>query len=41
MPVGVRAGIASMNQLDPHLDEASATLNANSYQTFKNIILPN
>ncbi|MGA1339713.1 MAG: ABC transporter permease subunit, partial [Pelagibacteraceae bacterium] len=40
MPVGVRAGIASMNQLDPHLDEASATLNANSYQTFKNIILP-
>ena len=40
MPVGVRAGIASMNQLDPHLDEASATLNASSYQTFKNIILP-
>tara|TARA_B100000953_G_scaffold296577_1_gene289809 strand:- start:598 stop:1122 length:525 start_codon:yes stop_codon:yes gene_type:complete len=40
MPVGVRAGIASMNQLDPHLDEASATLNASSFQTFKNIILP-
>jgi len=40
MPVGVRAGIAAMNQLDPHLDEASSTLNASSFQTFKNIILP-
>ena len=40
MPVGVRAGIASMNQLDPHLDEASMTLNASSFQTFKNIPLP-
>jgi iron(III) transport system permease protein len=40
MPVGVRAGIAAMNQLDPHLDEASTTLNASSFQTFKNIILP-
>ena len=39
MPVGVRAGIASMNQLDPHLDEASTTLNASSSQTFRNIIL--
>jgi len=29
-----------MNQLDPHLDEASSTLNASSFQTFKNIILP-
>ena len=38
MPVGVRAGIAAMNQLDPHLDEASTTLNASSFQTFKNII---
>ena len=40
MPVGVRAGIAAMNQLDPHLDEASSTLNASSFQTLKNIILP-
>jgi ABC-type spermidine/putrescine transport system permease subunit II len=40
MPVGVRAGIAAMNQLDPHLDEASSTLNASSAQTFRNIILP-
>ena len=29
-----------MNQLDPHLDEASSTLNASSAQTFRNIILP-
>jgi iron(III) transport system permease protein len=40
MPVGVRAGIAAMNQLDPHLDEASSTLNASSSQTFRNVILP-
>jgi iron(III) transport system permease protein len=40
MPVGVRAGMAAMNQLDPHLDEASSTLNASSSQTFRNIILP-
>jgi len=40
MPVGVRAGIAAMNLLDPHLDEASSTLNASSSQTFRNVILP-
>lgn len=40
MPVGVRAGIASMSQLDKSLDEASLTLGANAWQTFRNIILP-
>ncbi|NOZ32946.1 MAG: iron ABC transporter permease [Alphaproteobacteria bacterium] len=40
MPVGVRAGIASMSQLDKSLDESSLTLGANSWQTFINIILP-
>jgi iron(III) transport system permease protein len=40
MPVGVRAGIASMTQLDKSLDESSLTLGANSWQTFINIILP-
>ena len=40
MPVGVRAGIASMSQLDKSLDEASLTLGANTWQTFKKIILP-
>ncbi len=40
MPVGVRAGIASMSQLDRSLDESSLTLGANSWQTFRRIILP-
>ena len=40
MPVGVRAGIASMSQLDKSLDESSLTLGANSWQTFVNVILP-
>ena len=40
MPVGVRAGIASMSQLDKSLDESSLTLGANSWQTFMKIIVP-
>jgi iron(III) transport system permease protein len=40
MPVGVRAGVASMAQLDKSLDEASLTLGANTWQTFRRIILP-
>lgn len=40
MPVGVRAGIASMSQLDKSLDESSLTLGANSWQTFRKIIVP-
>ena len=40
MPVGVRAGIASMSQLDKSLDESSLPLGANSWQTFRRIILP-
>lgn len=40
MPVGVRAGIASMSQLDKSLDEASLTLGASSWHTFTRIILP-
>lgn len=40
MPVGVRAGIASMSQLDKSLDEASLTLGANSWQTFRRVIMP-
>ena len=40
MPVGVRAGIASMSQLDKSLDESSLTLGANSWQTFLSVILP-
>ena len=40
MPVGVRAGIASMSQLDKSLDESSLTLGANSWSTFRKVILP-
>lgn len=40
MPVGVRAGIASMSQIDKSLDESSLTLGANSWQTFRKVILP-
>ncbi len=40
MPVGVRAGIASMSQIDKSLDEASLTLGANSFTTMRKVILP-
>jgi len=40
MPVGVRAGIASMSQIDRSLDESSLTLGAGSWQTFRRVILP-
>jgi iron(III) transport system permease protein len=40
MPVGVRAGIASMSQLDRSLDESALTLGANSWQSFRTVILP-
>jgi iron(III) transport system permease protein len=40
MPVGVRAGIAAMSQLDKSLDEASLTLRASSFTTVRRVILP-
>ena len=40
MPTGIRAGIASMSQLDPSLDEASLTLGAKSFTTLRKILLP-
>jgi iron(III) transport system permease protein len=40
MPVGIRAGIASMSQLDKSLDEASWTLGANSWVTLRRVVLP-
>ena len=40
MPVGVRAGIASLAQIDKSLDEASLTLNASSWQTARHVLLP-
>jgi iron(III) transport system permease protein len=40
MPVGVRAGMASMAQIDRSLDEASTTLGARGLTTLRRILLP-
>jgi iron(III) transport system permease protein len=40
MPVGVRAGIAALAQIDRSLDEASSTLRASTLRTLRRIILP-
>ncbi len=40
MPVGIRAGLASLGQIDRSLDEASLTLRANSLRTLRLVILP-
>ncbi|MEO8848565.1 MAG: iron ABC transporter permease, partial [Casimicrobiaceae bacterium] len=39
-PVAVRAGLANLSQIDRSLDEASLTLRAGSFATFRRIILP-
>jgi iron(III) transport system permease protein len=40
MPVGVRAGIAALAQIDKTLDEASSTLRASTWRTLREVILP-
>jgi len=40
MPVGVRAGIASMAQIDKSLDEASTTLGARGGTTLRRVLMP-
>ncbi len=40
MPVGVRAGIATLSQIDKSLDEASLTLGAGSFTTVRRVVLP-
>ena len=40
MPVGVRAGMASMAQIDRSLDEASSTLGARGSTTLRRVLLP-
>jgi iron(III) transport system permease protein len=40
MPVGVRAGMAAMSQIDGSLDEASWTLGGGSLATLRRVILP-
>jgi iron(III) transport system permease protein len=40
MPVGIRSGIAALQQIDPAIEEASTDLGANSTVTFRRITLP-
>ena len=40
LPVGVRSGVASFEQLDPSLEEASSMLNASTWQTWRHVVLP-
>lgn len=40
MPVAIRAGLASLGQIDRSLDEASLTLGARSFATLRRVILP-
>jgi len=40
MPVGVRAGIATLSQIDKSLDEASHTLGARSATTIRRVVMP-
>jgi iron(III) transport system permease protein len=40
LPVGVRAGTASLRQLDPSIDEASTMLRASTATTLRRIVLP-
>ena len=40
MPVGVRAGIAALAQIDRTLDEASSTLRASTTRTLTKVVLP-
>jgi iron(III) transport system permease protein len=40
IPVGIRAGVSSLQQIDPGIEEAAANLGASSTQVFTKITLP-
>lgn len=40
LPASVRAGIASLQQIDPAIEEASTSLGANAQLTFRQVTLP-
>ncbi len=40
MPVGIRAGMAALTQIDKSLEEASITLGANNFTTLNRVVLP-
>ncbi len=40
MPVGIRAGVASLQQIDPAIEEAAQDLGANTYKVFTSVTVP-
>lgn len=40
IPVGIRSGIASLQQIDSSIEEASTNLGASQFQTFVRVVLP-
>ncbi len=40
LPASVRAGVAALQQIDPAIEEASASLGADSAYTFRRVTLP-
>ncbi|MGV2988896.1 ABC transporter permease [Vibrio sp. E150_011] len=40
MPVGMRAGVAALSQIDKSMEEASQTMGANSFTTLRRVVLP-
>lgn len=40
MPVGMRAGIAALSQIDRSMEEASQTMGANGFTTLRTVVLP-
>lgn len=40
LPVGVRSGVASLQQIDPAIEEAASDLGANSTKVFTSVTLP-
>lgn len=40
MPVGIRSGIAALQQIDPSMEEASINMGATTTQTFMKVMLP-
>ena len=40
MPVGIRAGVASLQQIDPAIEEAAQDMGANSFKVFTSVVIP-
>lgn len=40
MPVGIRAGVASLQQIDPAIEEAAQDLGAGSFRVFHSVTIP-